>query len=125
LKTASKILPKWSGPYSIVETFDHQPNVVIVASMENLGTPSPKTEIINVARITKFTGWGGAHHSTKMAKKYNARCLRGDGTTSPGHGRNGSGSRKRIHSRGAGHKVDSERSPSESLGPTERIHNKY
>ncbi len=42
LKTAPKILPKWSGPYSIAETFDQQPNVEIVEPTENLGAMLPR-----------------------------------------------------------------------------------
>ena len=59
IKTASKILPKWSGPYSIAETFDHQPNVVVVIPMRELGASKPTKEIINISRITKFTSWDG------------------------------------------------------------------
>jgi hypothetical protein len=59
IKTAAKILPKWSGPYSIAETFDHQPNVVVVVLMRELGASTPTKEIINISRITKFTSWDG------------------------------------------------------------------
>jgi len=59
MKTSPKILPKWSGPYTIAETFDHQPNVVVVTPQNELGAAKPSKEIINVARVTKFTGWEG------------------------------------------------------------------